>query len=350
MLQAVIESVPPVAHPQTWLVRADGQRGLLSSAFQVTPDRHWARLIFELGNGQWNIPSLRTLLEEVFPANSSFQDYEVTHNFEEIGPRTMSLNGRRVEAMDVIVLSIEDITARKNAEKSAQERTVKLQEAVNELLHFSYTITHDMRAPLRAMQGYGELLLEEKGALSETGQMYVARISKSAERMDRLITDALDYAKLSQQAFEIQEVDTRALLRGMLDTYPQYQPLAAKISVSDTLPAVLANEAGLTQCFSNLLDNAIKFVQPGHIPEIQIRAEDKGELVRLWVEDHGIGIPLEYQDKVFGMFQRLHDGYEGTGIGLALVRKTAQRMNGSVGVESEPGQGSRFWLEFKKAV
>jgi signal transduction histidine kinase len=254
-------------------------------------------------------------------------------------------------------LSIQDITALKDAQLAANQsrealarRTDELQAALGELQHFSYTLSHDMRAPLRAMIGFGELVLAEEKALSATGQIYVKRIADAAERMDKLITDALNYAKLSQQQFETKPVDPGILLRGMIETYPHYQAPASKISIAENMPAVLANEAALTQCFSNLLDNAIKFVSPGKTPEVRIWAEDKGEHVRFWVEDNGIGIAPEYKEKIFEMFQRLDTKYPGTGIGLALVRKAMLRMNGSIGLESEPGKGSRFWLEFRKGV
>ncbi len=258
-----------------------------------------------------------------------------------------------VHAREVLARSREDL------EKLVLERTAKLQEAIGELLHFSYTITHDMRAPLRAMLSYGDMLVAEEAALSETGRMYVARIGEAAQRMDNLIIDALDYAKLSDRAMELRLVDAGALLRGMVRSYLHYQAPGAKISIAEKMPPVLANEAGLTQCFSNLLNNAIKFVQPGKIPEIRIWAEEREQkseigglqaIVRLWVADKGIGIDHEYLEKIFGMFQRLNVNLEGTGIGLALVKKAAERMGGKVGVESEAGKGSRFWLEFKKAA
>ena len=143
--------------------------------------------------------------------------------------------------------------------------------------------------------------------------------------------------------------DPAALLAGMIDSYPGFQAPNACIRIAGPLPRVLANEAGLTQCFSNLLGNAVKFVEKGRIPHVTIRAEQHGPLVRLWFEDNGIGIAPDMQARVFGMFQRLSKDHEGTGIGLALVHKVVERMGGRVGVESEPGAGSRFWIELQPA-
>jgi signal transduction histidine kinase len=142
-------------------------------------------------------------------------------------------------------------------------------------------------------------------------------------------------------------VDTGALLRGMLDSYPEFQPSKAHIRIEGDLPVVLGNQAGMTQCFSNLLGNAVKFVKPGQTPEICIRAEQRDGWTRIWVEDNGIGISPQMRPLVFDMFSRGSRNYEGTGIGLALVRKVTQRMGGKVGVESEEGKGSQFWLELR---
>jgi signal transduction histidine kinase len=207
--------------------------------------------------------------------------------------------------------------------------------------------------------------------------------------MDKLITDALQYSGVVRQHFEPEPVDADALLRGMLKSYPEFQPPHANIRIDSHLPVVLGNQAGLTQCFSNLLANAVKFVHPGQIPEVRIWAESVqspkskaqsqpaegspvehatrntehesvpsalnpqpstlNPLVRIWFEDKGIGIEKQYHDKIWQMFQQLNKSYEGTGIGLALVRKVVDRMDGNVGVESEPGHGSRFWVELKRA-
>jgi CheY-like chemotaxis protein/two-component sensor histidine kinase len=172
-------------------------------------------------------------------------------------------------------------------------------------------------------------------------------ISTSADRMDALIRDALDYNRAVRQELPLEDVDTGALLRGMLNSYPELQPSRANIQLEGRLPVVLGNEAALTQSFSNLLGNAVKFVKPGQRPEIRVWAEEREGWARIWVEDKGIGISKDMLARVFDMFSRGSKSYEGTGIGLALVRKVTQRMGGRAGVESQEGQGSRFWLELK---
>lgn len=242
--------------------------------------------------------------------------------------------------------------ARSNREldQLVHQRTAELREIVNDLEHFSYTITHDLRAPLRAMHGFAAMLDEDcRGQLSVESRDYIRRITTAAARMDRLITDALSFSGTMRQEFIVQPTDAARLLRGMIESYPMFQPPAAHIEIEGDWPFVVGNEAALTQCFSNLLGNAVKFVAPGVTPRVRVRAERHGHRVRLWFEDNGIGIPPGMRERLFAMFQRLNKSYEGTGIGLALVKKVTERMGGAVGVESEPGQGSRFWLELQAA-
>jgi PAS domain S-box-containing protein len=237
---------------------------------------------------------------------------------------------------------------RHELEQRVGERTSKLQDALAELEHFSYTITHDMRAPLRAMKAFAEILVEELDSkLDLEHQDYLRRIMSSSERMDHLIQDALNYSKIARDEFILAPVDVEELLRDILNSYPTLQPPQAEISIEGKLPRLLGNEAGMTQSFSNLLNNAVKFVRPHETPRVRIWAEERGEFVRLWFEDNGIGIAPEYQERIFGMFQRLNHSYEGTGIGLALAQKVVERMCGRIGLESKLGQGCRFWLEFR---
>lgn len=252
--------------------------------------------------------------------------------------------------MDSRRLQTELQRANVDLDRLVKERTEELQELVNELEHFSYTITHDLRAPLRAMHGFAGLLADEgMEQLNEQSREYLRRITTAASRMDRLITDALSYSKVVRHEMPMEQIDVGRLVRGMIDSYPIFQQPKAQIDIIEPLPLVLANEAGMTQCFSNLLGNAVKFVAPGTVPHIRIRAEKNGDRVRFWCEDNGIGIPQDMQSRVFVMFQRLSKDYEGTGIGLALVKKVVERMGGVVGLESEPGKGTRFWIELEAA-
>jgi signal transduction histidine kinase len=208
-----------------------------------------------------------------------------------------------------------------------------------------------MRAPLRAMQGFSGLLLNElcRDCPRPENRDWLKRIATSAGRMDRLITDALQFSKAGRREMRLEPTDATALLHDIIRSYPSMQPPRAVIGLEGKIPAVLGNEAGLTQCFSNLLGNAVKFVQPGKVPEVRVYAETRGPFVRLWFEDNGIGIPKQAQGKLFQMFQRATTEFEGTGVGLALVKKVAERMGGKTGVESEPGKGSRFWLDLRPA-
>jgi signal transduction histidine kinase len=230
-------------------------------------------------------------------------------------------------------------------ESLVRQRTARLNEMVGDLEAFSYSIVHDMRGPLRAMQSFARLLAEDCGPISPTAEDYVNRIERAATRMDRLIQDGLSYSRIMRSDLPLHPTDPGALLRGMLETYPAFQRPNADIEVHDPFPLVQANEAGLTQCVSNFLDNAVKFVADGDTPRVRIWAETRGDKVRLVFKDNGIGIAKGAQDRIFHIFQRLNNAYEGTGIGLAIVKKAAERMGGTVGVESEPGQGSTFWLE-----
>ena len=206
-----------------------------------------------------------------------------------------------------------------------------------------------MRAPLRAMSSFSQMLLESAEILSPESRDYCQRILTGAARLDRLIQDALSYSRAVLQDLPLEPVDLSKLVRGILDTYPNFHPEKADVRIEGKLPTVLGNEALLTQCFSNLLGNAVKFVASGVRPKVRVRSEPDSGVFKVWVEDNGIGIPKHAQNRLFGMFQKLDNQYEGTGIGLAIVRKVVDRMGGQVGVESEPGKGSQFWVVLRRA-
>ena len=235
-------------------------------------------------------------------------------------------------------------------ETIVQQRTAKLRETVGELESFSYSIAHDMRAPLRSLQGFSDILMKDHGPkLEAEPQRYLNLIAASARRMDSLIRDVLNYSRVVREELPMQAVDTGRLLRGIVETYPMFAAEKADVELQGPFPAVLGNEAMLMQIFSNLMGNAVKFVAPGVKPQLKVWAERRGEWVRLLVRDNGIGIAPEQHKKIFAIFQRVDKRYEGTGIGLAIVKKAVERMGGTTGLESEPGHGSTFWIEVQVA-
>jgi signal transduction histidine kinase/CHASE3 domain sensor protein len=229
-------------------------------------------------------------------------------------------------------------------EELVKERTARLNQMVGDAEALSYSIVHDMRAPLRAMQSFAQLLAEECAPMGPTAEDYVRRIMIGATRLDHLIRDALTYNRVMREELPLSAIDVNSLLCGILDTYPEFQPPALRVEVLSKLPLVHANEAALTECISNLLSNVIKFVQPGSTPTVRIWAETDNTNVRIYFRDNGIGIRKEAHEKIFQIFQRLDHSYPGTGIGLAVVKKAVERMGGKIGLESEPEKGSTFWL------
>jgi signal transduction histidine kinase len=237
-------------------------------------------------------------------------------------------------------------------EQRVAERTAELGEVNAELESFAYSVSHDLRAPLRAMQGFAQALLEDYAdRLDPIGQEYAHRIVAAAGHMDTLIRDLLSYSRLSRAALHLQPVSLASVVADVLTQLEgELRKREAQVTVEEPLPQVVGHYATLIQVVGNLLTNAVKFVRPEIQPQVRVWAEEREEWIRLWVEDNGIGIAPEHQERIFRVFERLHgiEAYPGTGIGLAIVRKGVERMGGRVGVESEPNRGSRFWVELPK--
>ncbi|HUS35527.1 MAG TPA: ATP-binding protein [Verrucomicrobiae bacterium] len=228
-------------------------------------------------------------------------------------------------------------------------RADQLSNANKELESFCYTIAHDLRAPLRAMEGLTAALVDDFGEnLDEMGHESADRIRQSAARMDQMIQELLAYSRLSFVQLELHPVRMDDVVKDAISQIDyDLRQKKARLQVKRSRYRVIGHQPMLVQVMSNLLTNAVKFCAEGLTPEVIVREERRGEFVRMWVEDNGIGIAPEHCERIFRIFERLHDRdkYTGTGIGLAIVQKAIARMGGRVGVESEIGRGSRFWFE-----
>ncbi len=277
-------------------------------------------------------------------------------------------------------------------ETKIAERTTRLHETIAQLESFSYTVAHDLRAPIRSLKGFSEILLNDyAAALPEEGRGMLGRLLRASNRLDALTRDLLQFSRIVRQDVQLAPVDLTELIQEVVSVTPALQECA--LVMPESLGRVWAQRTLLQQCFSNLFDNALKFARPGVTSRIEVRIENRGTglraaplapggafnpstfppftpppsatssspwseeetslppRVRIWVEDNGIGIPPQAHEKIFGIFERVSglDHVEGTGIGLAIVARAMQQMGGACGVESSLGHGSRFWLELAAA-
>ncbi|HEU5124171.1 MAG TPA: ATP-binding protein [Verrucomicrobiae bacterium] len=236
-------------------------------------------------------------------------------------------------------------------EETVANRTRDLRATNEQLETFVYSIAHDLRNPLRTMIGYSQLLMDDHSeGLHGTAQHLLNRIQGSAEFMDKLLLDLLAFGRAARAEIELTPVDVRkAWDAAIFQNSTQIEQTGAQIETADALPIVLAHEATLGQVLANLLSNALKFVSQERQPRIRLWSENRDSHVRLWIQDNGLGIPASQHERIFRVFERLHGSrYQGTGIGLSIVRQGIERMNGRVGLESEPGKGTAFWIELLK--
>lgn len=322
------------------------------------------RVLEVMLNLWWSGNELRNELEKVIVRENPLVDFRVEVSPPDLGKRTLLINARPLpQKANVplrLLVSLEDVTelefARKAMSKTNEEleqrvavRTEALRRSYEQMESFCYSIAHDLRAPLRSMTGFSQLLADEfADQISESGKDYAARIQHSAEHMDHLIRDLLSYGRLNTTPINQASVDLQKVLQEVVAEHDKdIREKHAKVRRKGKLPVVCGHHSVLHTVLANLISNALKFVAADVRPRIEVSAEDRGDWMRIWVADNGIGIAPENNGKIFGVFQRLHgqEVYPGTGIGLAIVAKGVERMGGHVGLESEPGKGSRFWFE-----
>jgi len=247
---------------------------------------------------------------------------------------------------------VEQLEAQEAVRRSEQRhRTLaeQLQQANQELEAFAYSVSHDLRAPLRTMQGFSHALVQNFGSeLPAEAQDYLRRIIASGQQSERLISDLLAYSRVSFERLKLEPIQLQAVVDAAREQVAAHlEESSAELTIETPLLAVLGNHTILVQVLANLISNAVKFVAEGTVPAVRIRAENAGARIRLWVEDNGIGIPENQTERIFGVFERLvgEEARPGTGIGLAIVRRGMQRIEGDCGVVRRPEGGSGFWIE-----
>jgi len=281
----------------------------------------------------------------------------VSNVYQEGGQQVVQCNVRDISARKKIEngLRVAELKLARHAvelEETVRVRTTDLRLSNTQLETFVHSVAHDLRAPLRTMQGFSELLVEEHSAsLNEESRHYTRVINKAAHTMNQLLADLLAFSQTSQQEIELVPIDLEALVQSALSACEtEIRESNALIECVPLWPVVLAHETTLRQALVNLIGNAVKYVKD-KTPQVRLRAEERpGEMVRIWVEDNGVGVAPEFQERIFLLFQRLHTTeFAGTGIGLAIVQKGVERMGGHVGLVSALNEGSRFWIDLHRA-
>lgn len=317
--------------------------------FRVQPNEVEGCLLYALGNGQWNIPQLKNLLEDILPYHTTIEDYQVDYQFPKIGRKVIALNARKIfreeNQSETILLALEDVTEKKRLENVIRIEMEELKQVNFELNKFSSTVAHDLKAPLREIRMFAELLNSNYEMDNANKVDFLSRIMTATKRMHRLINDLLDYA-LSTQPREFRKLDLGNLMKQILaDLQVFITGKNAKIEV-DPLPVVNCNPFQMRQLFQNLIDNAIKYgAKPGDEPKIKIYCKQAEQELEILIRDNGPGIQEEYQARIFEPFQRLDSTKSGTGLGLAICKKVAEQHGSKLSIDSEPDKGSAFIIK-----
>jgi len=300
-------------------------------------------LLYDLGHREWDIPELRRLLSEMLPEKQRLEDFRVEHEFSKIGRTTMLLNARQFPQQNgdapLILLAIEDITARSRAENS-------LREANQDLRHFAYAASHDLQEPLRMVTSYTQLLAKQyKGKLDPLADQSIAYAVEGAHQMEMLLKGLRDYWAVNEGKIEQNVVaDCNHILdEALAYLQARIQESAARIT-HDPLPTVMAKDVSLVLLFKNLVGNALKYSRTGEPPRIHVAAQRLAKDWSFSVRDNGIGIEAAHLEKIFIPFKRLHaaEEYAGSGLGLAICQRIVERYNGRIWAESIFGEGSTF--------
>ena len=325
--------------------------------FRVAPRETIGTVIFELGDGQWDIAPLRELLRDKLAIEPRLDDFEVDHVFPAIGRKIMLLNARLVSQGPnmprIILLAIEDITERRYTEWRLAAQHTELMRSNAALDEFASVASHDLQEPLRKILTFGERLIASAApTLEGDSRKYLERMLGAADRMRTLVDDLLLYSQISTRGTSFVPTDLGWIAREVIsDLETAIADEGATVEVGE-LPVLEADPLQMRQLLQNLLGNALKYRRKEEPPVVHLNgARYDNRYWTITVRDNGIGFNDQYAEKIFKMFERLHGRmeYSGSGIGLAICRKIVERHGGTIGAKSTPGQGATFTVTLPAA-
>ena len=316
--------------------------------FKVKPGETEGQLVYDLGNRQWNIPKLRELLEEILPTDTTFDNFEVEHEFKIIGRRVMHLNARRIyretNETRLILLAIEDVTERKRAQQAQRQSS-------EELKFFAYSVMHDLKSPAIGIYGLTELLHKHyKDALDERGKSYCDQILKASVHVAALIEMINVYIATKESPLNIEKINIKDILQMVREEFsPRLTVRQVKWLEPDAMVEVQADQLSILRVFRNFVDNALKYGGE-ELSEIRIAYEESEECHTLSISDDGAGVREGDYERIFAAFRRggTYKAVEGVGLGLAIVAEIAERHGGRVWAESRNDRWTTFHISIAK--
>jgi len=317
-------------------------------AFKVRPGETEGQLLYDLGNRQWDIPKLRKLLEVILPKDTTFDNFEVEHEFKTIGRRVMHLNARRIyreiDETHLILLAIEDVTERKRAQQALRQSSEKLK-------FFAYSVMHDLKSPTIGIYGLTELLHKHyKDALDERGKSYCDEILKASVHVAALIEKINVYIATKESPLKIEKINIKDILQIISEEFsPRLVVRQIKWLEPEAMVEIKADQLSILRVFRNFVDNALKYGGE-NLSEIRIDYEESEEFHTLSVSDDGAGIRVGDYERIFAAFRRgeTYKAVEGVGLGLAIVAEIAERHGGRVWVEPRKDRWTTFHISIAK--